>query len=80
VKDHPHVDLILILFLLFKILNFFLGGVVTMMVSWAEMFSNRYNTTELVKNRLNWMLKYAAPYLLPVGEAVDGITGKFVMS
>lgn len=37
-------------------------------------------SSRLVANRLQWMVDVAAPFQVPVGEALDGITGKFVMS
>jgi GH15 family glucan-1,4-alpha-glucosidase len=36
--------------------------------------------SDRVSKRLSWMLKHAAPYGMPVGEAVDGVGGGFVMS
>jgi len=50
-------------------------GVVTMFTAWSEL-TYGYD----VSNRVEWMLEHAAPYGMAVGEAVDGVTGTFVMS
>eukprot|EP01027_Heterolobosea_sp_BB2_P000797 GEZU01001185.1.p1 GENE.GEZU01001185.1~~GEZU01001185.1.p1 ORF type:complete len:294 (-),score=62.47 GEZU01001185.1:114-995(-) len=64
-------------------------GVVTMMTAWAESVAalaqngNKKSSTPLppiVSDRLQWMVDRAAPGGMPVGEAIDGVTGAFVMS
>jgi hypothetical protein len=50
-------------------------GVVTMFVAWAEL----QHGIDISK-RLQWMYDHAAPGAMPVGEAIDGVSGKFVMS
>eukprot|EP01117_Protostelium_nocturnum_P003783 TRINITY_DN15046_c0_g1_i1.p1 TRINITY_DN15046_c0_g1~~TRINITY_DN15046_c0_g1_i1.p1 ORF type:complete len:693 (-),score=149.85 TRINITY_DN15046_c0_g1_i1:26-2104(-) len=49
-------------------------GVVTMFLAWAEIQQGQD-----VSKRLQWMLDHSANGL-PVGEAIDGVTGTFVMS
>eukprot|EP01100_Stratorugosa_tubuloviscum_P010910 TRINITY_DN475_c0_g3_i1.p1 TRINITY_DN475_c0_g3~~TRINITY_DN475_c0_g3_i1.p1 ORF type:complete len:696 (-),score=313.92 TRINITY_DN475_c0_g3_i1:94-2157(-) len=50
-------------------------GVTTMFLSWAEI---QYKIS--IDQRLSWMVQHAAPMGMAVGEAVDGVTGTFVMS
>lgn len=50
-------------------------GVVTMFTAWAEL---RQNID--IKHRLKWMVDHTAYGFMPVGEAIDGVTGEFVMS
>lgn len=33
-----------------------------------------------VSDRIQWMLDHSGPYGMAVGEAIDGVTGTFVMS
>ena len=47
-----------------------------MFTAWAELEIGQQNVDE----RLEWMVEHSAPYLQPVGEAIDGVTGTFVMS
>ncbi|PRP80407.1 hypothetical protein PROFUN_11953 [Planoprotostelium fungivorum] len=49
-------------------------GVVTMFLAWAELMEGTN-----INNRLQWMLDHSADGL-PVGEAIDGVSGQFVMS
>uniref|UniRef100_A0A6B2KZQ9 GH15-like domain-containing protein n=1 Tax=Arcella intermedia TaxID=1963864 RepID=A0A6B2KZQ9_9EUKA len=50
-------------------------GVVTMFAAWAEYYLGIDFTP-----RLNWMMQVSADGLLPIGEALDSITGEHVMS
>ncbi|ELP88286.1 hypothetical protein EIN_226690 [Entamoeba invadens IP1] len=56
-------------------------GVVTMFMSWAELLYDEFdNHANVVKERLNWMIKHTGNDYMPCGEAVDGITGDPIMS
>lgn len=58
-----------------------------MFTLWAELTIGH---TQNIDNRLQvhislgfifqWMVDHAAPHDMPVGEAIDGVTGDFVMS
>ena len=48
-----------------------------MFTGWAELLLAMRDQTQA---RLDWMVKYAAPGLLPVGEAIDGVSGNYVMT
>ena len=55
-----------------------------MFMAWAEqthaLIANDGSTMPTVANRLAWMVEHAAPYAMPVGEAIDGVTGVFIMT
>jgi len=46
-----------------------------MFTAWAELQFGKD-----ISARLDWMLEHAAPGGMPVGEAIDGVSGQFVMS
>lgn len=48
-----------------------------MFTGWAELLMGLRDET---RTRLEWMVKYAAPGPLPVGEAIDGVSGNYVMT
>eukprot|EP01029_Cantina_marsupialis_P009055 TRINITY_DN2120_c0_g3_i1.p1 TRINITY_DN2120_c0_g3~~TRINITY_DN2120_c0_g3_i1.p1 ORF type:complete len:675 (-),score=222.85 TRINITY_DN2120_c0_g3_i1:513-2537(-) len=53
-------------------------GVTTMFMAMAEMTSGHEET--YVKQRIQWMVEHAAPGGMAVGEAVDGVTGTYIMT
>ncbi|KAJ4458882.1 putative Carbohydrate-binding family 6 protein [Paratrimastix pyriformis] len=70
-------------------------GVTSMFGAWVELMMGKVDPTHIhawshqpflrhqgqaVTARLQWMVKHAAAGMLPVGEAVDGVSGEFVWS
>lgn len=60
-------------------------GVTTMFTAWAELAAggsdrDRARANALVDARLAWMVAHLYPHRMPVGEAVDGVSGEPVMS
>lgn len=55
-------------------------GVCTMFTAWAELAAGAAGAAASVDARLAWMVAHAAPGAMPVGEAIDGVSGRFVMS
>ena len=56
-------------------------GVTTMFTAWAEVAAwGRDGAAAMVDAHLAWMVAHLYPHLMPVGEAVDGVSGEPVMS
>jgi len=55
-------------------------GVATMFTAWAELHEGSNDMRQRAVNRAKWMVKYAAPHNMPVGECIDGVSGEPVMS